>query len=106
MSSPSPQIAWSFDPVALIVVAALGGLYLTAWRRARTPGEPHPPGYGKLTLFAGGLLTILVALVSPVDKLGEQLLMFHMVQHVLLLDIAPILLILGFTKTLLRPVTR
>ena len=30
----------------------------------------------------------------------------HMVQHILLLDIAPILLILGLTKVLLRPVTR
>ena len=30
----------------------------------------------------------------------------HMVQHVLLLDIAPILMILGLTKVLLRPVTR
>ena len=54
MSSPSPQIAWSFDPGALIVVAALGVLYLTAWRRARKPGEPHPPGSGRLALFAAG----------------------------------------------------
>ena len=30
----------------------------------------------------------------------------HMVQHILLLDIAPILLILGLTKVLLRPITR
>ena len=30
----------------------------------------------------------------------------HMLQHILLLDIAPILLILGLTKVLLRPVTR
>jgi cytochrome c oxidase assembly factor CtaG len=30
----------------------------------------------------------------------------HMVQHILLLDIAPILIILGLTKVLLRPVTR
>jgi putative membrane protein len=32
--------------------------------------------------------------------------MIHMVQHVLLLDIAPILMILGLTKGLLRPATR
>ena len=37
---------------------------------------------------------------------ATQLLVMHMVQHVLLLDIAPILLILGLTKGLLRPVTR
>ena len=51
-------------------------------------------------------MTILVALVSPLDSLGDQLMVMHMVQHILLLDIAPILLILGLTKVLLRPVTR
>ena len=47
----------------------------------------------------------MIALVSPVDKLGEQLLFMHMVQHVLLLDIAPILLILG-QQGAPAPVTR
>jgi putative membrane protein len=57
-------------------------------------------------LFGAGLLAILAALVSPIDRLGEQLMLMHMVQHILLLDIAPILLILGLTKVLLRPATR
>ncbi len=90
----------------LVGVAALAVLYLVAWRRGRGSGSPHPPGYGRLTLFAGGLLVILAALISPIDDLGDQLLVMHMVQHVLLIDIAPILLILGLTKVLLRPVTR
>ena len=70
------------------------------------PGEPHPPGLGRLALFAGGALVILAALVSPIDGLGSQLMLMHMVQHVLLLDIAPILLILALTKGLLRPLSR
>jgi cytochrome c oxidase assembly factor CtaG len=49
---------------------------------------------------------VLAALISPLDSLGDQLMVMHMVQHMLLLDIAPILLILGLTKGLLRPVTR
>jgi putative membrane protein len=57
-------------------------------------------------LYAAGIVTILIALVSPLDSLGDQLMVMHMVQHMLLLDVAPILLILGLTKTLLRPVTR
>src|SRR5271167_3126755 len=102
----APQISWSFEPVVVVGVAALAILYLVAWRRGRSPGERHPPTYGRLALFAGGLLTILVALVSPLDSLGDQLMVMHMVQHMLLLDIAPILLIAGLTKVLLRPVTR
>jgi putative membrane protein len=102
----APKIAWSFEPGVLLAVLALGLLYLKGWRQARTPREPHPPSAARLALFVGGLLTILVALVSPVDELGQQLMLMHMLQHILLLDVAPILLILGLTKVLMRPATR
>jgi putative membrane protein len=102
----SPQITWSLEPTVLVGVAALAAVYVAGWRRARVPGERHRPGLGRLALFAAGLLVILAALVSPVDGLGDPLMVMHMLQHILLLDIAPILLILGLTKVLLRPVTR
>src|SRR5690348_4853912 len=102
----APETSWTFDPPVLLGVVVLVGLYAAGWRRARRPGERHPPSIWRLILFAGGILTILLALVSPLDSLGDQLMVMHMVQHMLLLDIAPILLILGLTKVLLRPVTR
>jgi putative membrane protein len=102
----APTIAWTFEPSVLIGVAALGVLYVLGWRRAHATSSVHKPGYGRMALFALGLLTILAALVSPIDVLGDQLLLMHMVQHLLLLDFAPILLILGLNKVLLRPVTR
>ncbi len=102
----APKIAWSFEPGVLLAVVALGLLYLKGWRRARSPKERHPPSVARVMLFIGGLLTILVALVSPVDELGQQLMLMHMLQHILLLDVAPILLILGLTKVLMRPATR
>jgi putative membrane protein len=102
----APSYSWSLQPSVLIGVVAVGAVYIAGFRRARTPRERHPPGYGRLALFLGGLLVVVIALISPVDKLGEQLLVMHMLQHVLLLDIAPILLILGLTRVLLRPVTR
>jgi len=101
----SPQTSWTFDWTALVSVVVLVVLYAIGWRRARR-SDRHPPGLWRLLLFAGGIVTILVALVSPLDSLGDQLMVMHMVQHMLLLDIAPILLILGLTKVLLRPVTR
>src|SRR5690348_8210936 len=102
----APETSWTFDPPVLLGVVVLVGLYAAGWRRARRPGERHPPSIWRLILFAGGILTILLALVSPLDSLGDQLMVMHMLQHILLLDIAPILLILGLTKVLLRPVTR
>jgi cytochrome c oxidase assembly factor CtaG len=102
----APVISWSWEPSVLVGVLALAVLYGVGFRRARAAREGHPPSIGRLLLFAGGLLAVLAALVSPVDGLGEQLMVMHMLQHILLLDIAPILLILGLTKVLLRPVTR
>jgi putative membrane protein len=102
----TPQLSWSLEPSVLIGVGAMVVLYVAAWLRGRAPGEPHRPSFWRLGLFAAGVATILVALVSPLDSLGDQLMVMHMVQHILLLDIAPILLILGLTKVLLRPATR
>jgi cytochrome c oxidase assembly factor CtaG len=102
----SPDASWSFAPGVAIALVLGAAVYVVRWRRSRAPGEPHPPSGWRLAAFTGGLAVVAVALVSPVDSLAEQLLVMHMVQHVLLLDIAPILLILGLTKVLLRPATR
>jgi putative membrane protein len=102
----SPPLTWTFSPSVIVGVAASCVVYQWAWRRARQPGMPHPPGFGRLALFAGSMITVLVALVSPIDALSTDLMVIHMVQHVLLLDVVPILLILSLTKGLMRPVTR
>jgi putative membrane protein len=106
MPRVSPPISWSLEPSVLVGVLALSLAYGWAWRRARRAGSPHPPGLGRLSLFAASMLCVLIALVSPVDGLSDNLIVIHMVQHVLLLDIVPILLILSLTKGILRPVTR
>jgi putative membrane protein len=100
------EVTWSFEPSVVLGVVVLGLVYVRGWMRARGPGEPHPPGFGRLALYCAGLLIVLVALVSPIDGFADQLMVMHMVQHILLLDVAPILLILGLTKGILRPVTR
>ncbi len=102
----SPPITWTFEPSVLVGMLALALAYGYAWQAARAPGQPHPPGFGRLALFCAGELMIAVALLSPVDNLARYLLVLHMTQHVLLLDIVPILLILSLTKGILRPVAR
>jgi len=104
----NPNLSWSLQPGVLIGVALVGGAYLTRWRRVRAstprPGADAP--VWRLCCFAGSLLVALIALISPVDALADQLFFMHMTQHMLLLDIVPILAILGFTKVILRPITR
>jgi putative membrane protein len=81
---------WSIDPsFALMAI-----LVLLWWQGGRASGSGH-----RLTrrsaAFWGGLLTLVVALNSPVDAESERLFWVHMVQHVLLLTVAPPLLVLG-----------
>jgi putative membrane protein len=102
----SPDASWSFAPGVLLVLVVVGGAYGKRWRDARAARPVHPPPVWRALAFAAGLLAIFVALISPIDRLADQLLVMHMVQHLLLLDIAPILLIVGLTKVLLRPITR
>jgi putative membrane protein len=102
----SPPIVWTYEPSVFVGVFAISLAYVLGWRRARRPGEPHPPGYGRLTLFTLSMLCVLVALISPIDALATDLIVVHMVQHLLLLDLMPILLILSLTKGIMRPVTR
>src|SRR5687767_1806727 len=81
----------------LLLVAT--AVYVARWRRSGA-------STGRLLLFLAGIVAVAAAILSPIDRLAEQLLSMHMVQHLLLLDLAPILIILGFTKVLLRPATR
>jgi putative membrane protein len=101
--------SWTLEPGAILLIGALGGVYVRRWRHVRAQpglrGVREAPT-GRLVSFLGGLLALFVALISPVDRLGEQLASAHMVQHLLIADLAPILLTLGLTRWILRPVTR
>ena len=96
---------WNFDPLELCVLVVAGVLYR---RRARTlshRGRPTPPL--RAAAFAAGLVTLFVALASPIDTIGEErLFSMHMFQHLLLGDVAALLLVLGLDGRMLRPLLR
>jgi putative membrane protein len=90
------ETTWSVDPVPIALAALALALYGRAFVRLRArSGRAHARGRDAL-LFAAGTAASLLALVSPVDAIGEdQLLSAHMLQHLLLGDIGPLLLVLG-----------
>jgi len=103
------NLSWTLEPGVLIGVALVGAAYVRRWWHVRTGDSPRPAADApvwRLCSFLVALLFTLAALVSPIDALADQLFFMHMIQHVLLLDVVPILAILGFTKVILRPVTR
>jgi putative membrane protein len=95
--------SWSFEPLQLVPVLLVGVLYarrVLTLRRRRTP----VPAW-RIAMFALGLALLVIALASPIATIGEQrLFSFHMLQHVLLGDLAPLALLLGLTGPILRPV--
>ena len=105
----SPNLSWTFSPGVLIGAALVAGVYGRRWWQVRTSGSPRAAAEApvwRACCFMGSVAIAIVALVSPIDALADQLFFAHMIQHMLLLDVTPILGILGLTKVILRPVTR
>ena len=106
-ASGHPHLHWLGDPLVLVPLALFAGIYI--WRFAQARKEAGGRGAGPLQAlaFAGGMLALLVALVSPLDGLGDDYLFSaHMVQHVLIGDLAPLLILLGLSRVIMRPATR
>jgi putative membrane protein len=102
-----PRYAWTFDPGPLSVMALGTWVYVRRFREARREAGGRGTEWWHAASFAAAMLVLLVALVSPVDYLGEHYLFsMHMVQHILLGDIAPLLLLISLSRVIMRPLTR
>ena len=87
---------WDWEPSVVIGCAALAIGYLALTRR---------DGWNGMTYFLGGVLVLLLDLVSPIDLLGDRYLFSaHVVQHFVLALIVPPLLILGIPRRLAEAV--
>jgi putative membrane protein len=98
--------SWTLDPGALALVGLATAAYVPRWRRVRARHGARAAPIARLAAFVAAILTLVAALMSPIDRLGEQAFTMHMVQHILLLDLAPILFVASLTKVILRPATR
>jgi len=87
---------WSWHPVVLICLALSAWLYIKGtvklWH-ASTRGAGI--GTGEAASFVSGWIVMVVALVSPLHELGDELFSAHMVQHELLISVSAPLLVLG-----------
>jgi putative membrane protein len=102
----SVDTSWTFAPGVLVALTGYAVVYGLRWRTARAEGGPRAASGWRAAAWGAGLLCLFAALISPIDVLGEQLASAHMIQHLLVADLAPIALTLALTKHILRPVTR
>ena len=88
--------SWSFEPEVAVPLASSLALYLRGlfllWRRA---GIGRGITRAQAGRFATGWALLAIALVSPLDAMGEWLFSAHMVQHELLMAVAAPFLVLG-----------
>ncbi len=102
MEAPSLLTSWTLDPLQLAPIALVAFAY---WRRVRTLRSrgTRVPAWRRL-VFALGIALLVLAYASPIAAIAEQeLFSFHMLQHVVIGDLAPLCLLAGLTGPILRP---
>jgi cytochrome c oxidase assembly factor CtaG len=102
-----PQLHWTLDPLQLLSIALIVAIYVWRFRAARREAGGRGAGWPQALAFTGSMLLLATATISPIATLGDEYLFSgHMVQHILLGDLAPLLLLLSLSRVIMRPATR
>jgi cytochrome c oxidase assembly factor CtaG len=91
-------------PVQIIVPLALAFLYA---KRVRTLAEtPRAVPFWRQACFLGGIGIIVLTISSPAGHVADELFWVHMAEHLLIADLAALLIVLGLTGPVLAPALR
>src|SRR5215470_14696032 len=97
---------WQFAPIITAFAVLAAGLYLWGVLRVRRRHPARPWPLYRTALFLGGLAVVVIATESGIGSYDDVLFWDHMVQHLLLLMVAPPLLVVGQPATLLLHASR
>ena len=86
--------SWSWRPELAAVLLVWGAIYFHGWLRLRRRDPRRWRGV-RLAAFVSGLGAIYLALTSPLETFASLLIVAHMVQHMLLMLVAPLLVLFG-----------
>jgi cytochrome c oxidase assembly factor CtaG len=99
---PIAHASGIFGPLELLPMLIVAGLYAKRSMTLAERGRPVP--LWRQICFASGLLSIAAALISPISDVAEELVIAHMIEHLMIGDVGTLLLVLGLTGPLLQPV--
>ena len=103
MDEPSLLTSWTLDPLQLAPIVLIALAYGIRARTLSHRDQPAPRW--RIALFSLGIVLLVAAVASPLAAVAEEeLFAFHMAQHLLLGDLAPLCLLAGLTGQLLRPI--
>src|ERR1700752_2941763 len=86
--------SWTLDPTLIFLIALILLIYVRGWLELRRQ-MPERFNNSQPVAFYAGLTSIFLAVSSPLDAFANLLLTAHMIQHLLLMMVAPPLLLLG-----------
>jgi len=86
--------SWAFPVPVTLALLLIACIYSHGWLHLRK-AFPHMISVAQFAAFMSGLSALWIAIGSPVGVLDDELLTFHMVQHLLLMAVAPPLILLG-----------
>src|SRR6202035_5143465 len=86
--------SWSPPLGVNLALGLTGVVYVRGWSRLHTP-FPNLFSAWRLAAFLAGIVSVWIAIGSPVDAFDEVSLAVHMSQHLLLMAVAPPLILLG-----------
>ncbi len=87
--------SWPFNPGLAATLLISAGIYFRGWRQLQYRDRGRW-GRGRLFAFLAGLVAVYIALASPIEPFASLLVSVHMVQHLILMMVAPPLIWLGW----------
>lgn len=85
---------WDIPPIVTALLGLTWAIYLRGWLRLRKTRPAELPLW-RCACFSGGIVSLFIAVASPLDTFSESLLFMHMGQHFVLMSVAPPLIVLG-----------
>ncbi len=98
-TSTDIQTALQIGP---LVIAGL--LYAQRVRALAIEGRNPVPGWRQACFYSG--FVVIAAALTSLGRISQELLFMHMVEHLLLGDVAALLIVLGLTGPLIAPILR
>jgi cytochrome c oxidase assembly factor CtaG len=87
---------WSFDPFVIIVVITVAANELGLQRlRQHSIAQRSKRRRRNALIFYAGLASLLIAICSPVDYWSSSYFFVHMIEHVIIVFLAPVLVVAG-----------
>lgn len=91
--------------VAILEMLPLTAAVVLYWNRAmKLSWDGRPVPVWRQVCFGSGLVLAAFVLFNPWGYLAEELVIAHMVEHLIIGDFASLLIVLGLTRSILQPV--